>query len=151
MRLGREAFEPVLTEQQRMAAELVGYDGSRVLVHSKDLPYRSIRVAPMSIYPIQPRHAAALITGLVQFTVEWYPERLVEELRKLGLRPANLLETGPGGPIPERIIEWQLGSRRVSVVRNALEQLAFDLTDPTAWARAFTQQPAPPSGTQWGS
>ncbi len=151
MRLGRDAFEPLLNAQQELAHDLIRYHGTRVLVHSKDLPYRSSRVAPMSIYPIQPKHAAALVTGLVQFTVELYPDRLVDELRQHGLEPVSLLDDGPGGPIPDLIIEWQQGSRRVTVVRNSLEQLAFDLTDPTAWATAFVQQPAPPSSTRWAS
>jgi hypothetical protein len=151
MLLGREEFEPLLNEQQQVAQDLVGYHGTRIVVHSKDLPFRSVRVAPMSIYPITPKHAAALLTGRVLFTVELYPDRLVDELRQPGQHPVSLLDSGPGGPIPERIIEWHDGGRRVTVVRNALEQLAYDLTDPKSWAVAFTQQPAPPTARRWAS
>ena len=155
--LGEEAAEHAIEAARARIGEAVGYDSHRVPLSSGDLPYRavpiaSINVAPMSIYPIQPEHAAALITGRVVFVTEIFIDRIVDEIRAEGLAVENLLLDIPVGELPQTILRATLGRTRSSIHRNVLHQLAYELIDPTVWARAYASTLSPPGQSrQWGA
>ena len=156
--LGEEGAERAIETERRGLTAAVGYDGHRVPLFSKDLPYltvpiATINVAPMSIYPIQTEHAAALITGRVLFVVEIFIDRIVEELQAQGLVVENLLEGIPVGELPQTILRVRRGPVRSSIHRNVLHQLAYELLDPAVWARAFASNvSSPPTGARrWGA
>lgn len=147
--IGRDAAQALVQAQREGAAAQVGYDGHRIDLYSKDVPYRRSSGAPLTIFPISPSNAAALVTGRVLFVVEVFIDRLIDELRAAGFAPVNLLERAQPGSLPRAILNFPKGSQTITVNRGALDQLGFELTDPAAWAKAFTSSAqVPTTGTR---
>ncbi len=152
-RIGGAAAEEAIQMQRESAAAQVGYDGHRIDLYSKDLPYRRSSGAPMTIFPISPGNAAALVTGKALFVIEVFIDRLMDELRAVGVAPVNLLERAQPGSLPRAILSFPKGAQTITVNRGALEQLGFELTDPVSWANAFTLSADAPRSAprRWGS
>lgn len=150
---GREASERLLKEEREAAAAVLGQATHRLVVHSYHFPYRSTRTAPFGILPIQPEFAASLLMGELHYVVEIRIERLLGALKEVGLEAVHVLpEEGADGPIPRDIIRWRGPQGRGVIHGAAVEQLAVELLDPTAWAQglAASVQPRGPE-RRWGS
>jgi hypothetical protein len=152
-RIGQEAGERIVAREQAAASEQVGYSRHRVLFHSKDLPYLFARTAPMTIFPVSPSSAAAFATNQILFTIELYIDRLIDDLRAVGANPTNLLESAPPGKLPAGILRWtRPDTLKITLNRAGLQQLAYELNDPTTWVRAFESTPLPPQkARRWNS
>ena len=146
--LGRDALESAL-ERERLAAQSAIGDGQhRILAHSFEYPYRPNRAAPLTIYPVSPGAAAAMLTGDLVFTVEVHVESLAQALQDVGLEARNLLaDAQGGGPLPADIVAWRSPKGRGVVHSGAIEQLAMDLMSLEAWATALAQA-VPPGGNR---
>jgi len=106
---GHKAGQIVAAEHASISAT-AGYDGHRIQIFTKDLPYRTTRVAPMTVYPIEPMHVGALVTGRVVAVVELFVDRLLDELRSKGAHAVNLLAEADRGHLPDTIIRWTFGA-----------------------------------------
>jgi hypothetical protein len=149
--LPRDAVESALKREQLAAQSAIGDGQHRILAHSFEYPYRPNRAAPLTIYPVSPWAAAAMLTGDLVFTVEVHVEGLVEALQDVGLEARNLLanEQG-GGPLPTDIVAWRSPKGRGVVHSGAIEQLAIDLMSPKAWAAAIAQTVPPDKNARAG-
>lgn len=142
--LGQDKGAAVLEAEQASAARQVGYGEHRILFNSKDLPYRTTAIAPMTILPVSPSSAAALVTNQVLFVVEVYLGRIIDELRAAGAEPINLLASTPPGKAPKTILRWvRRDGLKLSMNTTALQQVAYELNDPAVWVRAFVSAPLP--------
>jgi hypothetical protein len=151
--LGREAGEKVAERERAIAGEQVGYSRHQVLFHSKDLPYLFARTAPMTIFPVSPASAAGFATNQILFTVELHIDRLIDDLRAVGVDPTNLLESAPPGRLPTGILQWiRPDGLKITLNGAGLQQLAYELNDPATWVRAFESTPLPPQrARRWNS
>jgi hypothetical protein len=94
-----------------------------------------------------------LLTSDALFVVEVHVERLMDALRDAGLEPRNLLVDQPDRrPLPPDLIEWRSGSSKGTVHSGAIEQVAIELTDLSAWASALATSSAPSADARrWGT
>lgn len=150
---GRAGSEHLLKQEQEAAAAILGPATHQLVIHSFHVPYRWSRGAPFGVFPIEPAHAAMLLTGELNFKVEVRIERLLDELAGAGLEGLHILpEDGFGGPMPKDIIKWRGPAGRGTVHASALEQLGIELLDPAAWAQGLAAASLPPGPERrWGT
>jgi hypothetical protein len=137
LELGRE-FEALVSAGQASARNLIGGDSDRIVIRSQDYPYRSNRVAPMTIYPISSEQASFLLTGQVSFTVELRVDALADALRAVGFSVESALPDNEG-KLPPDIFRIRRGSGRGTVHRQIVEQLGIELMDLGAWATSLVE------------
>lgn len=131
-------FETHLAAEQRSARDLIGGESDRIVIRSLDYPYRSNRVAPMTIFPIPSAAASLLVTGQVSFTVELRIDALANALRSVGFEVDVALGTG-AGELPPDLLHVRRGNGRGTVHRPVVEQLGIELLDLDAWAASFSE------------
>jgi hypothetical protein len=151
--LGQDKWMAALEQEQQRARAQMGQGQYGIIARSHEYPYRPNRAVPFSILPLAPELAAMLLTSDALFVVEVHVERLMDALRDAGLEPRNLLVDQPDRrPLPPDLIEWRSGSSKGTVHSGAIEQVAIELTDLSAWASALATSSAPSADARrWGT
>lgn len=148
-----EAVAERLAAAQAEAAEKMGEVTRRIVTHTHIRPWSVARAAPPTIYPIDAELAALIVSGEMLMTIEVSVDQLVERLAAEGLRAEIVLpEEHSSLTSTDGVLRWEArdGGRGL-LHAGVMNELALDLTDLSAWARAVATAPSAPSGRRWGT
>jgi hypothetical protein len=142
---GEEQALAAQKREQQAAAANIGRGAHAITVQSFNFPFRSLRSAPITIFPVNTHIVSLLLTGELMLTVEIRVEAMVDALRGEGLDARDLLEGYPvDRPLPPRLMAWRTRYPG-AVLAATMEQLGIELTELRPWARAFASI-HPPEG-----
>jgi hypothetical protein len=97
-------------------------------------------VMPFALYPLPPRHAALLVCDYLGFDITVAPERICDELKRLGFSvEIPLAPTNDNLTATDTVITLRRGSRGIRLHPGALYELLIESLELSSWAAAIAE------------